>query len=268
MRRREFLVAGAASSAALAFSANAQAAGGFTIVETLYNRKIFGLIGVGVRESVGINVFIDVADKDMELYRSFLPGALDMPEKPRLMIYLYNFMKTHPIPIEGGYREAAVCMSARCSGDKHARPGKDGWHVLEMPVSSKPALWGGLALGYPKFMADISLDRVGEEWIGKVADNPRCSMELTFREGDVSVPWKDDLDLSETFYLLKGSPEKLNIMKSEIVREESAIKTTGTAELTIDSSGRWTELLPDRREGLPAVMRTFKGLGLLTRSSD
>jgi len=267
MKRRDLLIGGA-SILGLALGTEAEAADGHMIVEKLYNRKIFGLIGVGVRESVGVNVFVDVADGDMELYRSLLPDALDLPSKPRLMIYLYNFQKTHPVPIRGGYREAAVCMSAKCSRDTRSGPDDDGWHVLEMPVSSQPALWGGLALGYPKFMAEISLDEDGGEWTGGVEGNPRCLMELTFSPEEVEVPWKDDLELSETFYLFKGSPDNLNIMSQEIVREEVAEKTTGTISLTLDTDREWIELLPDRDLEAPAVMRTFRGLGLLTRRSE
>ena len=140
--------------------------------------------------------------------------------------------------------------------------------MLEMPVSSRPALWGGLALGYPKFIADISLEQVGEKWVGKVEENPRCWLELTFEKGEVSVPWKDELELSETFYLFKGSPERLNIMKQEVIRKEKAEKTTGSISMTIESDQEWIKLLPGRRLEAPALMRTFKGLGLLTRSSE
>jgi hypothetical protein len=264
MKRREFLAAGAVSAAGLAAGSGARAAEGYMIVEKLYNRKILGVVGVGVRESVGLNVMLDVKERDLDLYRPLLPAGLDMPEKPRIMIYIYNFMKTHPLYIGGGYREAAVCMSARCSRDKRVE--HDGWHVLEMPVSSKAALRGGLLLGYPKFMADISLVQEDGEWTGRVAPNPRCVIDMTFQEAEVNVPWKDELHLAETFYLFKG--DGLNIMELEIIREEKAEKTSGSISLSLDSDQKWRELLPQGKIQASAVKRTFKGLALLTRRSE
>jgi hypothetical protein len=69
---------------------------------------------------------LPVAADKLELYRSLLPAELEMPAAPRIYFYVSEFNGTYPVRIEGGYREAAVCLRA-------------GWKGTLKPISAREA---------------------------------------------------------------------------------------------------------------------------------
>jgi hypothetical protein len=235
------------------------------LARLLYQRRVLGVVAVGSRQVTSLRLRLPVASDRLELYRSLLPPELTMPAAPRIYFYISEFKGTYPVRIEGGYREAAVCLRAGCKRDSQTDLHQGGWFPLEMPVSAKSALNSGLMMGYPKYLADISLaagDRSGE---GAVRVEGREFFGLRHDPAEVEVPALEEEEMVVPFYLVAGS--RINIMQNEVVEQNSFTCRPGIVSLSVNSKARWTGLLAGAETKGPGVMKIITGRFNLTRRS-
>lgn len=231
----------------------------------LYNRKVFWVVPVGSRQVTSVRLRLPVAADKLALYRSLLPRELEMPVTPRIYFYISEFQGTYPVKIEGGYREAAVSLAAGYKGDSKTELRKGGWFPLEMPVSAKSALNSGLIMGYPKYMADISLaagDRGGE---GAVKVEGRDFFQMGYDPAELAVPGLEEEEMTVPFYL--AADGRVNIMQNEIVEQKSFTCRSGLVSLRVHSKARWTGLLEHSEIKGPGVWKIITGRFNLTRRS-
>ena len=231
----------------------------------LYNRKVFWVMPVGSRQVTTVRLRLPVAPDRLELYRSLLPRELEMPAAPRIYFYISEFQGTYPVKIEGGYQEAAVSLAAGCKRDLKTELRKGGWFPLEMPVSAKSALNSGLIMGYPKYLAEISLsagDRGGE---GAVKVDGRDFFRMHYDPAEVEVAALEEEEMTVPFYLVADG--RINIMQNEVVEQNSFTCRTGMVSVRVNSQARWTGLLDSPELKGPGVLKIITGRFNLTRRS-
>ncbi|HUT55173.1 MAG TPA: acetoacetate decarboxylase family protein [bacterium] len=235
------------------------------LARLLYQRKVLGVVAVGSRQVTSVRLRLPVAPDRLELYRSLLPPELEMPAVPRIYFYISEFQETFPVKIEGGYQEAAVCLKAGCKLDSKTDPQKGGWFPLEMPVSAKSALNSGLMMGYPKYMADISLTSGNGGYDGAVKVEGREFFRMNYKPAEVEVTALEEEEMTVPFYLVVGG--RINIMQNEVVEQKSFTSRPGIISLGVSSKARWTGLLDSPELKGPGVLKIITGRFNLTRRS-
>jgi len=270
MHRRKFLkhsfALGAGIGALLPRSSLAQPASGMQkLARLLYQRKVLGVVPVGSKQVTTIRLRLPVAPDRLELYRSLLPPELEMPAVPRIYFYVSEFNGTYPVRIEGGYREAAVCLRAGCKRDSKTELEKGGWFPLEMPVSAKSALDSGLMMGYPKYMAEISLLAGDSGYDSAVQVEGRDFFRMHYDQAEVEVTALEEEEMTVPFYLVVGG--WINIMQNEVVEQNSFTCRPGMISLSVNSKARWTGLLDSPEMKGPGVLKIITGRFNLTRRS-
>ena len=235
------------------------------LARLLYHRKVFAVVPVGSRQVTTVRLRLPVAPDRLELYRSLLPPELEMPAVPRIYFYVSEFNGTYPVRIEGGYREAAVCLRAGCKRDSKTELEKGGWFPLEMPVSAKSALNSGLMMGYPKYMADISLVAGDSGYESAVKVEGREFFRMHFAQAEVEVTALEEEEMTVPFYLVLDG--RINIMQNEVVEQKSFTCRPGMVSLSVNSKARWTGLLDSPEMKGPGVLKIITGRFNLTRRS-
>ncbi len=232
----------------------------------LYGRRVFWVVPVGSRQVTSVRLRLPVAVDKLALYRSLLPRELEMPAVPRIYFYISEFQGTYPVKIEGGYREAAVSLTAGCKRDLKTELRKGGWFPLEMPVSAKSALNSGLIMGYPKYLAEISLvagDRKGE---GAVKVDGQDFFRMQYDPAEVEVRGLEEEEMTVPFYLVADG--RINIMQNEVAEQSSFTCRTGIVSVRVNSQARWTGLLDSPEIKGPGVLKIITGRFNLTRRSS
>jgi len=272
MHRRKFLkhafVLGAGGGALFTQSCLAEPGGSGLqrLARLLYHRKVLGLVAVGSKHVTSIRLRLPVAPDRLELYRSLLPAELEMPAMPRIYFYVSEFNGTYPVRIEGGYREAAVCLRAGCKLDSKTDVLKGGWFPLEMPVSAKSALDSGLMMGYPKYMADISLKAGDGGYDSAVMVEGREFFRMHYAPAEVEVPGLEEEEMTVPVYLVVGG--RINIMQNEVVEQKSFTSRPGLVSVSVNSKAKWTGLLDGPELRGPGVLKIITGRFNLTRRSS
>jgi len=266
MDRRQFVKQATLIVAGAAVPAAAMAAGPTTraLGRALYGRRVLGLIAVGSQHVTSVRLRLSVPPEKMDLYRKLLPPQLDLPAVPRIYFYISEFQGTYPVKIEGGYREAAVCIRASFKGDKKTDPKTGGWHVLDMPVSAKSALTSGLMMGYPKYMAEIGLKVDAAGAAGDVQAGGREVFRMSWEPAAAPVPALDEEEVTVPVYVIADG--KVNIMQNEAEQKTFECRT-GIANVTVNGAAPYLGLLDGPTVSGPGAVKVFSGRFNLTRRS-
>jgi hypothetical protein len=235
------------------------------LARLLYNRRVCGVVAVGSEHVTSMRLRLTVPAERLGLYRSLLPAELEMPAVPRIYFYISEFKGTYPVRIAGGYREAAVCLRAGWKGDTKTDLKQGGWYPLEMPVSAQSALNSGLMMGYPKYMADISLTPDNGGYEGQVTVEGREFFRMDFQPAEIEVAALEEEEMTVPVYLPGGG--RVNIMQNEVAEQRSFECRTGTVKVGVNGKMKWTELLDGAEVEGPGVMKVVKGRFNLTRRS-
>ena len=150
------------------------------------------------REIYGVTVFYKPAKIDT--YRRLLPNVFDMPAEPLVQVYVYHFSKM--ASWFKPYHETAVFLLAKYQG-------RTIWHCITMPVTTNQSRIGGIRLGYPKVLADITLDHTTSEYRGvlKSRDKTILELSLTALANEITVKekqWFDKLKSTGSLNIRNG----------------------------------------------------------------
>ena len=205
-------------------------------------------------------IFTAVEPVDLKLYRSLLPDVLDMPEQPGVGIFVVHYTHVNPWPMIP-YYEGAVAL--RCS-----YKGEEGWHVITMPVTERFPCWGGIQLGFPKYITDINLGPIKGGWKGKVIHEGRALLSLEYTPGiarGLTPIEKKYLDgnfnrIAEPVFQLVPPREgpRLNRVIFIPVVPPTWTEETGMVRVTIDESEPWAGLVAPGTEGI-GFLQKFRG---------
>ncbi|TCS37843.1 dienelactone hydrolase [Paucimonas lemoignei] len=118
------------------------------------------------------NIVADFSPADLEAYRRHLPQGYDMPAHPyvRVSVTTWERMGLPQRP----YRLAQLSILASKDGDNV-------WYLLAMPETDWLAVEAGKAIGFPKFIADIDIQRsLGDQWQVSVRRDGATLAEVAF----------------------------------------------------------------------------------------
>jgi hypothetical protein len=141
----------------------------------------------------------------VDTYRQLLPEVFDMPDQPLIQAYIFDFYKMAPGTIKP-YLEAAVFLLTKYEGETI-------WHCVTMPVTTDEARIGGINyFGYPKVMADITLDRKAPVYSGTLMADGKTIMELNLDADGYNITPQE----KEWFDRLTGV-RSLNILRGRVI---------------------------------------------------
>ena len=173
---------------------------------------------------------------DLELYRSLLPEAFDMPDQPLVAVsVVYYYDVTLPLK---PYGEGFVALQCKYQG-------RTGWHVITMPVDDETSNAGGRSIGFPKYVADqITLEEREEGWLGRVVYEGRTVMEMTFTAEGEPVTGASSAEGSPAFQLVPpGEGPAMNEVDTVPSGERTTVTTSGSATVRADAGEPWAGLL-------------------------
>jgi hypothetical protein len=131
-------------------------------------------------------IWILAEPDNVALYRHLLPKQFEMPDHPLISIYAVNFYKTG---IMTPYYELGVFL--KCIDN-----GEEAWFCLTMPVTTAAAYLGGIAMGFPKYVADAITMTGNSNYLKyTVKYHFRTNASITFSAGGVpgNLPqWQTD----------------------------------------------------------------------------
>lgn len=204
--------------------------------------------GLGVRQFLGARMLGIMFASPAELTAPLLPPPLEQAELPGGLIFIAEYPRTNLGP---GYREAALFIRCRYQGEA-------GSYCLSMPITNEARMHNGRDIfGLPKRMADIHLERKGDQAWGWVERNGVRFVEIRTRlEG--ALP---ELPPMGPTFLFKAMPRidlapgfdgpvLLCSQKTEIVARSIDL---GTGELILRPAADdpWADL------GTPEILASF-----------
>jgi hypothetical protein len=202
-------------------------------------------------------IYTAIEPTDLDLYRELLPDQLDMPERPVVAFFIVDYITVVPYPMVP-YLEGAVAILGEYKG-------KEGWHVLTMPVTEKIPCKGGRSLGFPKYVADeITLTKrkgvVTHEGVVRLSleftpglTKERQPYEKEFLTGGVS---RFEADVYQLVPPGEG-PElrRINLVEVIPARWESDL---GMVKIHISPDDPWAGLIPQDAVSF-GLYQTFTG---------
>ncbi len=207
-------------------------------------------------------IFTVVEPADLELYRELLPDELEMPEQPAVGVFIVDYVIVVPCPMSP-YLEGA--LGIRCEYN-----GEVGWYTVTMPLNHWVALEGGRSIGFPKYLADVTLAQADENWNGVVTHEGVVRMSLEFTPGltrDLQ-PFEEEIlsgglpRLETTIFQVVPPSEGSDLRRitlSDKVPANWESSTQGMVEIHISPDDPWAGLIdPD---GIPpaGLFQVFTG---------
>ena len=229
------------------------------------NKLINGLVGAYFTRKAGMfrvyrGISTCLSPSDPALYRSLLPAVFDVPEEPKVMIFVADYEEVAPWPMTR-YLEASVALETEYAGES-------GWYVLTMPVTKKVPLAGGRNIGFPKYMADeIRLEETDGGWRGEEIHDGASRLRLDYTAGVTRElePWEKAFWDDPAFF--KGcchlllppeiGPTKMRIAFDHRVEPEWS-PHPGMVGIAIAAEMPWFGLISPMAEA-PGVFTRFTG---------
>jgi uncharacterized protein (DUF362 family) len=168
------------------------------------------------------------------LYRDLLPSEFQMPDAPALVLAFVSYPNvTSPLL---PYREFYAMLTCKYQG-------QTGLYTLTMPVTDKAACDGGVAIGFPKYVADqIELISSGAGWTGVVVHKGRRVAQLSFTaSGEESTVKK--YNPGPSYMNLLPPSTGTQVTTVNIKGWQTVSTTAGSATVVVDQSERWSKLL-------------------------
>lgn len=168
------------------------------------------------QESDFIRAYFEPAD--LAAYRQAIPAPFAMPPRPLIRVSVLDYYGMVNGPV---YLESEISVLA-------LHEGQPGWFVLTMPVTDGDACAGGRnALGTPKVMRRITLERGAEQYVGisYARDGRTPELNLKIDVGEPGEAAREVLDFVypfPEFYLLRGGVVKVGGLRASVVKLEAA----------------------------------------------
>jgi len=197
------------------------------------------------------------APADLALYREMLPAKFALPANPEVCFYINDFK----ISSVGPYHEAALLLPVTFAGES-------GKYVLSMALDNQAATSGGRAVGFPKYIGEVSLTNQGNDWVGTARQGGQVDLEATYtgecRAEDV-FPWPDFINLTPIPAGTTSSQAFLSprtgsavMVPAEFLTEPAYYSLKGMIKLVIADDLPWNGLV-DETKAFPGHLVRFKG---------
>ncbi len=117
-------------------------------------------------------IVADFIPSDLEAYRRYLPAGYSMPPQPYVRISVSNWhqMEAPQLP----YRLAQLSILA-------SKDGENIWYLIALPETDWLAVEAGKAIGFPKFVTDIDIERsLGNQWHVALRHQAKALVDIAF----------------------------------------------------------------------------------------
>lgn len=243
---------GTTSSAAGSGSAGTPMLGMDCEVDPLANEAPFGSgFFQQFRGLMGCTAALDLAR-----YRELLPEKFEMPADPQVCFYTLDFL----ISGVGPYHEAALLLPVEYAGAA-------GRYVLTMPLDSAAATSGGRAIGFPKYMSDVTLTQHGNDWSASVG-NAMKDLEVEYTSECIAEDvflWPDFINLTpipagetSSKAFLPPRDGRALMVPAQHLTEPKYYSLRGLVRLSIGDHLPWNGLI-DETKPFTGYLTTFKG---------
>ena len=203
--------------------------------------------------TVTSGIFTVVEPADLDLYRSFLPEPLKMPEKPLVGVTLLDMNHT---PLTR-FQEGRITVKALCPD------GIESWLVVSIPVPSLLMCYMGVVWGWPKYVADemtLTPSRAEVIYEGEVR------LSLDFAEG----PVEDEAALRALGRVEAGNTVSFHWRQGGACLVRQAGRggdgprmlewRAGTVKVYMRPEDPWSGLIPENSE-TPGTYQKFVNVG-------
>ncbi|CAN5468441.1 hypothetical protein BH11PSE11_BH11PSE11_04520 [soil metagenome] len=121
------------------------------------------------------SVTADFAPSDIETYKSLVPVGYELPEAPYVRVSVSNWLAMEPP--QTPYRLVALSILVRKNKENF-------WYIVSMPETDWVAVKAGNAVGFPKFVTEIDLDRsLSNHWTVAVRQQANPLIDVRFEPG-------------------------------------------------------------------------------------
>jgi hypothetical protein len=197
------------------------------------------------------------ATADVALYRKLLPDKFEMPADPQVCFYTIDFK----ISGVGPYHEAAILLPVTYKGET-------GKYVLTMDLDNSLATSGGRAVGFPKYMGQVTLEQAGNDWVGTASANGEVDLKASYtgecNDSDQFL-WPDFINLtpipsgttSSQAFLPPRTGSVLRV-PAEYLEPPAFHSLKGSIKLEINDKLPWNGLI-DETKAFPGLLSSFVG---------
>jgi Acetoacetate decarboxylase (ADC) len=164
---------------------------------------------------------------NLAAYRAAIGAAFAMPQRPLIRVSVIDFYGMEYGPI---YRESEISVLV-------LHEGQPGWLVLTMPVTDGDACGGGrMALGTPKVMRRITLEREATRYVGTsyARGGEATDFKLTLDVGEPGAAARELLRFvapASEIYILNGRVVKYPGLRRPIYELEGLVPDIWTVRL-------------------------------------
>jgi hypothetical protein len=197
------------------------------------------------------------APADLALYRKLLPEKFEMPAEPQVCFYTIDFK----ISGVGPYHEAAILLPVTYKG-------QSGKYVLTMDLDNSRATTGGRAVGFPKYMGEVTIEQNGNDWVGTASANGQVDLKASYtgecNKSDEFL-WPDFINLtpipsgttSSQAFLPPRTGSVLRV-PAEYLTPAAFYSLKGSIKLEINDRLPWNGLV-DETKAFPGLLSSFVG---------
>ena len=197
------------------------------------------------------------APADLALYRKMLPEKFAMPADPQVCFYIIDFK----ISSVGRYHEAAILIPTTYKG-------QSGKYVLTMDLDNRAATSGGRALGFPKYMGEVTLEQNANDWVGTASVGGEVDLRASYTgecTKSADFLWPDFFNLtpipsgttSSQAFLPPRTGSVLRV-PAEYLEPPTFYSLKGGIKLEINDKLPWNGLV-DETKPFPGLLSHFVG---------
>lgn len=172
---------------------------------------------------------------DLATYEALIPKGWELPAEPLVQL-TFNEWRTM-LPPQTPYRLAQLNIRV-------SRAGQDAWFYVEMPETDWFAVGAGRALGFPKYVADVAIDRVGKEdaWQASVSRSGQMLVAADFVSDSAALSHLKERNRDGVIVFPKGPAM---VVYQQPVGTPGRLRfEPGWMTVRSGASGQWARLLP------------------------
>lgn len=180
-------------------------------------------------------VAADFAPADLEVYKKLIPAGYGMPQTPYVRVSVTDMQDMEAPLIPYRLMQLSILVS---------REGADIWYILAMPETDWLAVEAGKAVGFPKFVADIDIQRsFGNAWQARLQQQGKPLVDIAFAPQLITKGVIVNVPSNPGNWLLLDKGVAMAAAMTELappLRQKS-----GYGWMTVDAQASpWKELLP------------------------
>lgn len=172
---------------------------------------------------------------DLAAYAALIPKGWEMPAEPLVQLTFNEWRKM--LPPQTPYRLAQLNIRV-------SRGGQEAWFYVEMPETDWLAVGAGRAIGYPKYVSDVAIDRVGNDdaWQVSVLQDGKTLVAADYVADSAALSHLKERSRDGVIVFPKGP--SLVVFNQPVGTPGRPRFAPGWLTVRPGASGQWARLLP------------------------